>query len=211
MMVVMKVMMVMMVVMVVMVMRAYGNNGDGRLLRWMIASITMSILVSMIMMALVTWNDECVTLCARHWSGGGGARSGTVRNRHGILCLPTCGQIWLTHTNTLDLDGRNTKHHHYTNILSFDGINTIYHHRFRDADYRSFRRARNCPELILGVWSECCNAGHQVSLWMPVLRTIWIFFVAILITILITINIVSVIVIVTTEGNADFCHFTFST
>ena len=44
-----------------------------------------------------------------------------------------------------------------------------------------------------------------------------IFFVAILITILITINIVttttivSVIVIVTTEGNADFCHFTFST
>ena len=38
-----------------------------------------------------------------------------------------------------------------------------------------------------------------------------IFFVAILITILITINIVSVIVSVTTEGNADFCHFTFST
>ena len=78
-----------------------------------------------------------------------------------------------------------------------------YHHHFRDADYRSFRRARNCPELILGVWSECCNAGHQVSLWMPVLRTIWIFFVAITITILITINIVttttmvSVIVIVT--------------
>ena len=93
----------------------------------------------------------------------------------------------------------------------------MYHHRFRDADYRSFRRARNCPELILGVWSECCNASHQVSLRMPVLRTIWIFFVAILITILITINIVttttivSVIVIVTTEGNADFCHFTFST
>ena len=78
-------------------MRAYGNNGDGRLLRWMTASITMSILVSMIMMALLTWNDECVTLCARHWSGGGGARSGTVRNRHGILCFPTCRQIWLTH------------------------------------------------------------------------------------------------------------------
>ena len=162
------------------------------LLRWMTASITMSILVSMIMMALLTWNDECVTLCARHWSGGGGARSGTVRNRHGILCFPTCGQIWLTHTNTLDLDWTNPKYHHhtntldfdgintichhYTNILNFDGINTIYHHRFRDADYRSFRRARNCPELILGVWSECCNAGHQVSLWMPVLRTIWIFF-----------------------------------
>ena len=138
----------------------------------------MVILVSMIMMAFVTWNDECVTLCARHWSGGGGARSGTVRNRHGILCFPTCRQIWLTHTNTLDLDGRNTKYHHYTNILNFDGINTIYHHRFRDADYRSFRRARNCPELILGVWSECCNAGHQVSLWMPVLRTIWIFFLS---------------------------------
>ena len=40
-----------------------------------------------------------------------------------------------------------------------------------------------------------------------------IFFVAILITINIvtTTTIVSVIVIVTTEGNADFCHFTFST
>ena len=109
-------------------MRAYGNNGDGRLLRWMIASITMSILVSMIMMALVTWNDECVTLCARHWSGGGGARSGTVRNRHGILCLPTCGQIWLTHTNTLDLDCRNTKYHHHTNMLNLDGRNPKYHH-----------------------------------------------------------------------------------
>ena len=40
-----------------------------------------------------------------------------------------------------------------------------------------------------------------------------IFFVAILITINIvtTTTIVSVIVIVTTEGNADFGHFTFST
>ena len=40
-----------------------------------------------------------------------------------------------------------------------------------------------------------------------------ILFVAILITINIvtTTTIVSVIVIVTTEGNADFCHFTFST